>query len=91
MAATHQFAAEVLFLSPAHVAKAQVALAAKGLTCEIDPDLVDPHTDYVWTMVSGETELEDEDDIGNWLIHIVSPFEGDVIEWGFGPGWKIRA
>jgi hypothetical protein len=86
-----QFAAEVLFLSPGHAAKAQVALAAKGIVCEIDPDLHDPAgTDYRWAMVSGEIEVTDENEIGNWFIGIVGPFQGDVLEWGFGPPWKIR-
>jgi hypothetical protein len=79
-----KFAAEVLFRGSDHAAKAQVALAAKGIVCEIDPDLRDPAgTDYRWAMVSGETEVTDENAIGIWLHDIVGPFEGDVIEWGF--------
>jgi hypothetical protein len=86
-----QFAAEVLFLSPVHAAEAQVALATKGIVCEIDPDFRDPAgTDYRWAMVSGETKIIDEIAIGNWLIDLVGPFAGDVLEWHFGPPWKIR-
>ena len=88
---TQQFAAEILFPNADSVMRAKAALCAVSCICEIDSDLRDPAgMPYVWTMVSGKTELEDEDDVRSWLVHIVGPFEGDVIEWGFGPPWKIR-
>jgi hypothetical protein len=82
------FACEVLFLSPNDVARATEALAAVGCKYEIDPDANgDPPT--VFGMVTGTTELA-ENAIGDWLLDILWPLGGDVVEWSYGPPWKIR-
>jgi hypothetical protein len=84
-----RFAAEVLFLDPNKVPRAVEALAAVDLEYEIDHDAVDPCGPTVFGMVVGNTELP-EGDIGAWLAGIVWPLGGDVVEWSYGPPWKIR-
>jgi hypothetical protein len=40
-------------------------------------------------LVAGTTEL-DEAAIGDWLMEIVRPVGGDVVERRIGEPWKIR-
>jgi hypothetical protein len=83
-----RFAAEALFLNPNDVPVAAAALAAAGCKFEIDPDATsDPPT--VFGMITGTSELAEED-IGGSLQGIVWPLGGDVVEWSYGPPWKIR-
>jgi hypothetical protein len=72
-----QFEAEVLF-PHADAARAVETLAAIGCTYDINTDIADE--DYVFGWARGAIEL-DEMEIGDWLIGIVEPFGGDVIEW----------
>jgi len=42
-------------------------------------------TVFGWT--TGSTELS-EDDLADWLLAIVDPLGGDVIEWGYAKRWN---
>jgi hypothetical protein len=77
-----RFEAKVLFLDLADVSRATEALAMFDCEVEIDHDAIDDHGPTVFGMVTGTTELG-EDDLGDWLVSIVGPFGGDVVEWGF--------
>ena len=78
----NRFEAEILFLNPNDVPPAVEALAAVGCEFEIDHDAIDPCGPTVFGMVTGTTELG-ENDIGDWLLAIVDPLGGDVVQWGF--------
>jgi len=56
------------------------ALAAAGCEFEIDHDAVDECGPTVFGWVTGTTELG-EDDIGDWLLALVDPLGGDVVQW----------
>lgn len=85
-----KFACEVLLRDPSTVADATAALAAVGCKYETDHRLKDPAgMPYVWGMVSGTTELA-ENDVGTWVHEIVSRFDGEAVEWRYGAPWKIR-
>jgi hypothetical protein len=87
---TKPFAAEILFCSPDHATRGTVALAKVNCAFTVDPELRDPCGEpCVWGMATGETEL-DLDALSSWLNEIVRPLGGDLIEWGYGPAWKIR-
>jgi hypothetical protein len=75
-----QFEAEVLFLDPADVPRATEVLARYGCKYKVDPDAIDPHGPTVFGWVTGITEL-DELDVGDWVLQIVRPLGGDVVEW----------
>jgi hypothetical protein len=77
-----QFEAEILFLDPADVPRAIEALAAAGCEFEVDHDAFDECGPTVFGWATGTTEL-DENDIGDWLLAIVDPLGGDVVQWGF--------
>jgi hypothetical protein len=77
-----RFEAEVRFLDPADVPRATEALAAFDCEFEIDHDAIDDCGPTVFGMVTGTTELG-EDELGDWLASIVGPFGGDVVGWGF--------
>jgi hypothetical protein len=53
-----------------------------GLDFETDYDAVDIYSATVFGRVRGTTAL-DENDIARWLIAIIDPFGGDVVEWGY--------
>ena len=83
-----RFAAEVLIRDPADVPHVRAVLATVGCTYVIDTDANgDPPTTF--GMAIGSTELK-QDDIGSWLLGIVWPVGGDVVEWSYGEPWKIR-
>jgi hypothetical protein len=83
-----RFAAEVLFLNPSDIPRIVEALAAVNCELEIDRDAIDDCGPTVFGMVIGVTEL-DENKIGTWLGRILWPLGGDVVQWRFGPPWKI--
>jgi hypothetical protein len=78
----NHFEAEILFLDPNAVPRGIEALAAAGCEFKIDHDAIDPLGPTVFGWVSGVTELN-EDDLGDWLLAIVDPLGGDVVQWGF--------
>jgi hypothetical protein len=78
----NHFEAEILFLNPADVPRAVEVLAAVGCEFEIDHDAIDDHGPTVFGWATGTTALS-EDDIGDWLLAIVDPLGGDVVQWGF--------
>jgi hypothetical protein len=82
-----RFAAEILFLNPADVPAAAAALATAGCKYETDPDARDSDSDAVFGMITGTTELP-ENEIGDWLSTIVDPLGGDVDEWRYGEPWR---
>jgi len=83
-----RFAAEILVRDIADLPRVRAALAAVGCSYEIDTDANgDPPT--VFGMVTGTTELK-QDAIGDWLLDIVWPVGGNVVEWSYGEPWKIR-
>jgi hypothetical protein len=76
----NSFEAEVLFRFTTVVPNAAAeALTALGLRYEIIPT-VDPREDTAFGVVRGTTEL-DEDKLIAWLLHVIVPFEGDVVRW----------
>jgi len=83
-----QFKAEILFLDPADVPRATEALAAVNCNYEVDPNAIDDYP-TVFGMVIGETALA-LDELSDWLMRIVEPLGGDVVEWNYGEPWKIR-
>ena len=78
----HKFEAEVLLLDPANVPRLVHELTAVGCEFTIDHDAVDPCGPTVFGLVTGTTELG-EDEVGDMLSDIVGPLGGDVIEWGY--------
>jgi len=60
------------------------ALEPLELRYEVIPTQ-DPHEDTAFGVISGLTELA-EDDVGDWVQDIISPFNGDVLTWGFA--WR---
>jgi hypothetical protein len=77
-----RFEAQILFLSPNDVPRGVEALAAAGCEFEIDHDAIDDLGPTVFGWVTGTTELG-ETDVGYWLLAIVDPLGGDVVQWGF--------
>ena len=74
------FTVEVLFRHTASVpSDAMVALTALGLNYETIPT-IDPNEDTAFGLVRGTTEL-DENELFAWLLHIIVPFNGDVVQW----------
>jgi hypothetical protein len=84
MTTSIRFEAEVLFLDPDGVSSAVAALASQGLEFKRDLDAVDECGPTVFGMVTGTTELR-EDDIPQFVDGIISPFSGDVSEWSYVP------
>jgi hypothetical protein len=80
MTTRNKFEAEILILDPANVPRATEALAAVGCEIEIDHDAIDDLGPTVFGKVAGTTELA-EDALVDWLLAIVDPFGGDVVEW----------
>jgi len=80
----NRFEAEILFLDPNDVPRGIEALAAAGCEFEIDHDAIDEHGPTIFGWVRGWTKL-DENDIADWLLAIVDPLGGDVVQWGFSP------
>ena len=87
MSQQHKFKAEILFLSPNDVPQAVEALAAAGCEFEINHDAIDDLGPTVFGWTTGSTELS-EDDLADWLLAIVDPLGGDVIEWGYAKRWN---
>ena len=84
---TRPFAAEILIRDPADVPRVRAALADVGCTYVIDADANgDPPTTF--GLAIGASTL-DQGDIGDWLLDIVWPIGGDVVEWSYGEPWKI--
>jgi len=79
--AWNRFEAEILFLDPNDVPHAVEAFAAINCEFKINHDAVDPCGPTVFGLLTGTTELN-EDDLGDWLHKILGPLGGDVVEWG---------
>src|SRR5262245_7211977 len=77
-----RFEAEILFLDPNDVPRGVEALAAAGCEFEINHDAIDEHGPTVFGWATGTTALS-ESEIGDWLLAIVDPLGGDVVQWGF--------
>jgi hypothetical protein len=76
----NSFEAEVLFRFTTVVPSAAAeALTALGLQYETIPT-EDPDEDTAFGLVRGTTEL-DENELFAWLLHIIVPFNGDVVQW----------
>jgi hypothetical protein len=76
----HRFEVEVLFRFTAVVpSAASEALAALGLHYKTIPT-EDPEEDTAFGLVSGKTALS-EDKLIAWLLRIIVPFDGDVVQW----------
>jgi hypothetical protein len=75
------FEAEILFLEPDDVPHAVQVFTALGCHFEIHRDAVDPCGPTVFGLLTGTTEL-DEDDLGDWLREILTPLGADLYEWG---------
>jgi hypothetical protein len=76
----NSFEAEVLFRFTTVVPNAAAeALTALGLHYETVPT-EDPEEDTAFGVISGKTTL-DEDKLIAWLLHVVAPFDGDVVQW----------
>jgi hypothetical protein len=81
------FAAETLIRNPDDVPRVRAAL--KGIDCSFHVD-VGAVGDWptVFGFIVGTSELP-ESNLGDWLINVVWPAGGDVIEWRYGEPWKI--
>ena len=76
----NSFEAEVLFRFTTVVPSAAAeALTALGLHYQTTPT-EDPDEDTAFGLVSGTTELN-EDELPAWLLHVIAPFDGDVVQW----------
>jgi hypothetical protein len=76
----NRFEAEVLFrFSRAVPSAAMEALTALGLHYKTIPT-EDCEEDSAFGLVSGQTTL-DEDKLIAWLLHIITRFNGDVVQW----------
>ena len=76
----NSFEAEVLFRFTTVVPSAAAeALTALGLHYQTTPT-EDPDEDTAFGLVSGKTTLS-EDKLIAWLLHVIAPFEGDVVQW----------
>ena len=76
----NSFEAEVLFRFTTVVPNAAAeALTALGLHYETIPT-EDPDEDTAFGLVSGTTELN-EDELPAWLLLVIAPFDGDVVQW----------
>jgi hypothetical protein len=76
----NSFEAEVLFRFSTVVPNAAAeALTALGLHYETIPT-EDPEEDTAFGVVSGMTTL-DENELIAWLLHVIVPFDGDVVQW----------
>jgi hypothetical protein len=76
----NRFEAEVLFRFTTVVPNAAAeALTALGLHYEAIAT-ENPDEDTAFGLVRGTTEL-DEDKLIAWLLHVIVPFNGDVVQW----------
>jgi hypothetical protein len=76
----NRFEVEVLFRYTTIVpSAASEALAALDLHYKTIPT-EDPEEDTAFGLVSGKTIL-DEDKLIAWLLHVIAPFNGDVVQW----------
>jgi hypothetical protein len=82
------FAAEVLFFDKKDVPDAVKTLGEVDCDLRIDPDVKDPFGPTVFGMVTGTTKLEIHE-LGDWLRKVLRPVGGDLVEWAYGPPWKI--
>ena len=78
----HHFEVEVLFLNPDNVPRAAEALGSHDCKLTIDPLLFDQDSSAAFGKVTGATALS-EAAIGDWLLAIVGPLGGDVVQWRF--------
>jgi hypothetical protein len=76
-----RFSARVLFRRPGGAAWAIEALAAADLELTIDHDMIDDRGPAVFGEISGNTSL-DLDGLCDWLMSLIVPFGGFVLEWG---------
>ena len=76
----NRFEVEVLFRYTTVVpSAASEALAALDLHYKTIP-AEDPEEDTAFGVVSGMTTL-DENELIAWLLHVIVPFDGDVVQW----------
>jgi hypothetical protein len=76
-----RFSARVLFRKPSGAARAIEALAAADCEFEIDHGMIDDRGPTVFGLVTGNTSL-DLDALCDWLMDLIVPFGGFVLEWG---------
>jgi hypothetical protein len=77
---TRQMEVEVLFLDPNAVGPSSAVLSEHGFDVEV-LDWTDPHGPTVWLKGRIMSEL-DEDRFFDWVMSIVEPLHGDVVEAG---------
>jgi len=87
-----RFAAEVIFTNPGDVPNVRAVLADADCELTIDYDAIDDYSNYQWGMITGTTELAEED-IASWLEDLVqgtvSPNHMmNIVEWGYGEPWR---
>ena len=76
--------AEILWLDPNDVEPGVAALVAQGFNVE-RLDWVDPYGPTVWVMAwITSNRVPDTDRFLDWTMNIVEPFNGDVVQAGFG-------
>ena len=84
--------AEILFLDPNDVAPGIAALLVEGFNVE-RLDWVDPYGPTVWVMARIDSDRipddcnlfppEPPDRFFEWVVNIIAPLNGDVVEAGF--------
>jgi hypothetical protein len=72
--------AEILFLDPDHVGPASAVLNEHGFDVKT-LDWVDPGGPTVWIKAQVTSEL-DEHRFFHWVVGLVEPLHGDVVEAG---------
>jgi len=77
-----EFEAETLILHPRDVPQVIATLAAAEVKFEADPTAIDPCGPTVFGTITGMTELN-ADELDTWLLNILDPLGGDLIECGF--------
>ena len=86
-----QFACEIVITDPGDVPPIIAALAKEGMTFEREPDAKDPYSDAIFGFALGASMLP-VNEIGDMVLGIIDRLGhmgGDVVEWGYGPKWKL--
>ena len=74
--------AEILFPDPDYMLPADAALTELGFEVELLPR-IDECSDAVWIRARIAAEFADEDHFLGWVVNIVEPLHGEVVEAGF--------
>jgi hypothetical protein len=83
-----KFACEVLFRESGDPCGASRALREAGCSYHVDPFAV-AEWPIQFGFVEGISELP-ETDLGDFVHSIIAPYDGEALEWAYGPRWEIE-